>query len=152
MRNLPRLGESRLTALLNAGILDKNNIAGDFLASLNEQQQTVVQCVKARTPYVSPELKAALAAVRWPAYYLDFETATTGLPLYDDVAPYTQLPTQFSLHRCSAPGIVEQHAEFLADPARDCRRDLAERLIADRARRGASSFTPALNAGSSGSC
>ena len=132
VRNLPYLRPSRLVALLNAEMLDKGKVSGEFLASLNDRQQRIVQCVKSGTPYVSPGLRAELEAVRWPAYYLDFETVQTGLPLYPDVAPYTQLPTQFSIHRCSAPGVVDGHAEYLAaDPACDCRRDFAERLIAE---------------------
>ena len=131
VRNLSYLRRPRLIALLNAGMLDKRNVAGEFLASLNERQRRIVECVKSGTPYVSPELRDELEAVRWPAYYLDFETVLTGLPIYDGVAPYTQLPTQFSVHRCSAPGAIDGHAEYLADPARDCRRELAERLIAE---------------------
>ena len=131
VRNLTYLRRPRLVALLNAGMLDKRSVVGEFLAALNDRQQRIVQCVKSGTPYASPGLRAALEAVRWPAYYLDFETVQTGLPLYPDVAPYTQLPTQYSLHRCSAPGAVDVHVEYLADPARDCRRELAERLIAE---------------------
>lgn len=133
VRNLPRIGESRLIALLSAGILDKSNISGDFFAALNEQQQTVVQCVKSRTPYVSPELKAALDAVRWPANYLDFETVQTALPLYPDIAPYAQIVTQYSIHRCPSVGQVDAHYEYLANPQRDCQRELAQNLIFDLA-------------------
>jgi hypothetical protein len=131
VRNLSYLRRPRLVALLNAGMLDKRNVAGEFLAALNDRQQRIVQCVQSGTPYVSPGLRDELEAVRWPAYYPDFETVQTGLPPYPDVAPYTQLPTQFSIHRCSAHGVVDGHAEYLADPASDCRRDLAERLIAE---------------------
>jgi hypothetical protein len=131
VRNLSYLRRPRLVALLNAGMLDKRNVAGKFLTALNDRQQTVVQCVKSDMQYVSPRLRAELEAVRWSAYYLDFETVQTALPLYPDVAPYTQIPTQFSIHRCSAPGVVDGHVEYLADPARDCRRETAERLIAE---------------------
>ncbi len=131
VRNLPRLQRPRLVGLLDAGILDKRNVAGEFLASLNERHQGIVQCVKSGMPYVSPKLRAELEAVRWPAYYLDFETVKTSLPLYPGVAPHAQVPTQFSVHRCSAPGVVDGHAEYLADPACDCRRHFAERLITE---------------------
>jgi len=62
--------------------------------------------------------------------YLDFETVATAIPLYPGVAPYEQITTQFSLHRCDRPGHVVVHHEFLADPSRDCRRELAENLLA----------------------
>ena len=131
VRNLSYLRRPRLVALLNAGMFDKRSVVGEFLASLNDRQQRIVQCVKSASSYASPGLRDELEVVRWPAYYLDFETVQTGLPLYADVAPYTQLPTQFSIHRCSATGAIDGHAEYLADPARDSRRDFAERLVAE---------------------
>jgi hypothetical protein len=70
-------------------------------------------------------------AVSWPAYYLDFETVMTAIPLYPEVAPFTQIPTQYSIHKCSDFGKVEKHFEYLADPSRDSRRELALNLIED---------------------
>jgi hypothetical protein len=75
-------------------------------------------------------LSGDLADVSWPAAYLDFETVATTVPLYQQVAPHEQVTTQFSSHRCDRPGHVVAHHEFLADPARDCRRELAEDLLA----------------------
>ena len=86
---------------------------------------------------MSPTLKTELSRVQWPAYYLDFETVMTALPLYPDTAPYTQVPTQYSVHICSALGKVVTHKEFLApDPTKDCRRLLAEQLVADLGSQG----------------
>lgn len=55
----------------------------------------------------------------------------TAVPLYPEMAPYTQVPTQYSIHKCDGIGTVQCHAEYLSDPKRDSRRDLAESLIAD---------------------
>jgi hypothetical protein len=55
----------------------------------------------------------------------------TAIPLYSDIAPYTQLPTQYSVHKSSGIGSAIEHREYLADPSKDCRRELAERLIDD---------------------
>ena len=55
----------------------------------------------------------------------------TAIPLYPDIAPYTQIPTQYSIHRCSDVGLIIEHLEYLADPSKDCRRELAEKLIND---------------------
>ncbi len=53
----------------------------------------------------------------------------TAIPLYPDMTPYTPLPTQYSIHKCSEPGHAIAHSEYLADPGRDCIRELAEHLI-----------------------
>lgn len=70
-------------------------------------------------------------SLSWPAFYLDFETVTTALPLYAENSPYEQIVTQYSIHQCSQPGKVTRHLEYLADASRDCRRELAEQLISD---------------------
>ena len=128
--DLPRIG-GKVTAFFEAGILDLRDVPDDLAATLTDNQRVVLECARTRQPYVSPDLRDALADVRWPAYYLDFETVSTPLPLYADVAPHALLPTQYSIHRCTTPGAVDNHFEYLADPQRDCRRELAERLIAD---------------------
>jgi hypothetical protein len=55
----------------------------------------------------------------------------TALPLYPEIAPHAQVVTQYSVHECGKPGRADRHFEYLADPSRDCRRKLAERLVAD---------------------
>ncbi|MHC4548626.1 MAG: DUF2779 domain-containing protein [Planctomycetota bacterium] len=127
--DLPRLSEPKLAALKDAGIESIEEIPADF--ELTETQARVRACVVAGEPYVSEGLGRDLARVVWPAFYLDFETVHTALPLYPDVAPYTQIPVQFSVHVCEAPGHVVDHREYLADPRRDGRRELTERLRTD---------------------
>jgi len=60
----------------------------------------------------------------------------TAIPLFAEMAPYSQLPTQYSIHTCSAIGKVQSHKKYLSDPRRDSRRDLAQALIADLAGEG----------------
>ena len=72
-----------------------------------------------------------MGAISFPTYNLDFETVQTAIPLYSDIAPYAQIPTQYSIHICSSPGQIECHFDYLADPLKDCRRELAENLLHD---------------------
>ena len=55
----------------------------------------------------------------------------TVIPLYPDIAPYTQIPTQYSVHICQDIDSTPEHREYLADPTRDCRKELAGSLIGD---------------------
>ncbi|MBC8105593.1 MAG: DUF2779 domain-containing protein [Anaerolineae bacterium] len=96
----------------------------------------VVDCVRCGDPFVSTALASQFEGLEWPVHYLDFETVMTALPLYDDLAPYTQIPTQYSLHRRRQPGGPLEHAEYLADPERDCQEELAERLLGDCGEKG----------------
>lgn len=124
---IPRLHRNRLGQLADQGIVDIPSIPNNFL--LSDTQRIAVDCVKSGREFVSPDLRQVLASVRWPAAYLDFETVSTALPLYPGVAPYEQVTTQFSVHVCDEPGRVVVHHEYLADPACDCRRELAEELL-----------------------
>jgi len=127
--DLPRLSQSRFDELTEHGIVRIEGIPDGL--GLTERQIRVKDCVQSGEPYVSAELEGDVARVAWPAYYLDFETVMTAIPLYPDIAPYAQIPTQYSVHLCSGIGEVVAHREYLADPARDCRRELAERLLHD---------------------
>jgi hypothetical protein len=77
---------------------------------------------------VEDGLGAALAAIREPIAFLDFETVGLALPVWHGCAPYQAVPVQFSVHRLDPAGIVAHH-EFLADAGRDPREDLARQLL-----------------------
>jgi len=124
---IPRLRKDRLEDLAAQDAWEIASVPDGF--PLSDAQRIAVQCVKTGREHVGPSLLGDLANVEWPAVYLDFETVATALPLYPGVAPYEQVTTQFSVHLCDEPGHVVAHHEYLADPARDCRRELAERLL-----------------------
>ena len=112
---------------MSEGLVCISDIPDGF--DLTDNQKKVVACVKSGKAIVGSNLNSELSSISWPAFYLDFETVNTAIPLYEDIAPYTQIPTQYSIHKCSSPSKVEDHDEYLADPSRDCRRELAENLI-----------------------
>lgn len=127
--DLPRLHQSRFEQLRKQNILHIADIPDDF--PLTEHQKIVRRCVLTDKAYRGTDLKNELAAISWPACYLDFETLMTAIPLYPDIAPYTQIPVLYSIHKCSKPGDVIGHQDYLADYRKDSRRELAEYLIRD---------------------
>lgn len=126
---LPALHASKLVELSKLGIIGIDALPPTF--KLTDNQRRVCDCARTGKSHVSSSLHADLNAAEWPAFYLDFETVMTALPLYDGAPPFKQITTQYSLHKCAAPGVIETHREYLSDPARDCERELAERLIGD---------------------
>lgn len=126
---IPRLSQSKFDRLTEYGIICIEDISDRF--PLTENQARVRDCVQTKKPFVGNRLKSELRSISLPVYYLDFETVMTAIPLYLDIAPYTQIPTQYSIHKCSEPGHVIGHLEYLADPRKDCRRELVENLIND---------------------
>ncbi|HDL60225.1 MAG TPA: DUF2779 domain-containing protein [candidate division WOR-3 bacterium] len=125
--DIPRLSQPKFDQLTKLGIVRIEDIPNDF--PLTENQAIVRNCVQTKKPFIGNKLKNELETISWPAYYLDFETVMTAIPLYSGIAPYTQIPTQYSIHKCSEPGRVIDHFEYLADPSKDCRRELAKNLI-----------------------
>lgn len=126
---IPRLSQSKFKDLLSQGIVQIEDIPDTF--TLTENQLRVKNYVKSNSLFVGDNLRNELNVILWPAYYLDFETTHTAIPLYPDMSPYTSIVTQYSIHKCSTPENVIDHFEFLADESKDDRRELAKHLIRD---------------------
>jgi len=126
---IPRIQQKAVEKLIASGITSIHEIPESF--SLTDNQKRVVDCVKCGKMQIDPILHKKLAKICWPAFYLDFETMMTAIPLWPDIAPYEQIPIQYSLHICESSGNIIRHIDYLADPHRDCRRELAKRLIVD---------------------
>jgi hypothetical protein len=69
--------------------------------------------------------------IRYPLYFLDFETMQDVVPQYEGTKPYQQIPFQYSLHWIEKPGGELKHTAFLAESGKDPRRALAEQLCHD---------------------
>jgi len=130
---IPRLGEKKFYKLLDLGVTEIESVPEDF--KLSERQHGVVEVVKSGEMEVRPGLKEALDGWCEPMYYLDFETVSTCLPVYSGLPPYTQIPTQYSLHVRDRNGNLD-HLEYLAEGSRDCRREFVEQLLADVGSKG----------------
>jgi len=124
---LPGLSKTKFVLLNDLDINRIENIPDDF--KLTSNQAKAKNSIVTKKPFISEKLNGALTEIQWPTYYLDFETMSTAIPLYDNTAPYATVPIQYSILKCSAPGNIEDHFEYIADPKRDCRRQLAENLI-----------------------
>jgi len=127
--DLPRLSASKFEKLKELGVRCIAEIPAAF--DLTDNQARVREAVASGTAWRSSQLKDALDQVRWPAYYLDFETTKTAVPILPGIAPHEQLPTQYSIHVYADLSTERDHREFLADHEVDDRRRLAERLLAD---------------------
>jgi predicted RecB family nuclease len=125
--DLPRLSVLTIEKLITVGADTIDKIPADF--ELTQIQQIVKNCVLTNTNYVSGNLKMELENIKQPFYYLDFESMMTVMPLYPDIAPHTQLLTQFSIEKTDDTGNILDHYEYIADQTKDCRREIAEKLV-----------------------
>ena len=103
---------------------------------LNDKQRRVKAVTLSGKPHFDQRATAqALAAHKLPAYFLDFETIQFAVPIWKGTRPYQQIPFQFSVHRLSRTGRLEQQA-FLDLSGADPSRAFAEALIAASGERG----------------
>ena len=111
-----KLGED----LMAQGVLDISNIPEDI--KLNDKQQIQKDCVICDQPHIdTAEIKSFLKGLKYPLYFMDFETFATGVPIYDGTSPYQNIPFQFSLHVITKPGAMVEHYEFLSEGKDDPR-------------------------------
>jgi hypothetical protein len=111
-----KLGEG----LIARGILDIGSIPGDV--ALDAKQQIQKQCVDGNSAYINKdEIRSFLAGLKYPLYFMDFETLSTAIPVYNGSHPYQTIPFQFSIHSLAAPGAGPVHYSYLAEGPGDPR-------------------------------
>ena len=121
-----KLGED----LMAQGILDISNIPEDI--KLNDKQQIQKDCVICGQPHIdTAEIKSFLKGLKYPLYFMDFETFATAVPVFDGTSPYQNIPFQFSLHVLTKPGAMVEHYEFLAEGKDDHRQEFLAELKQD---------------------
>jgi len=132
-------GKVRLEDLVDEKLTDNYREVVDFV-------------VNNRPPKINKEaIKQFLDLLKYPLYFVDYETCQEVFPEIDGVTPYQQLPFQYSLHIIKSKGAHVEHKEFLADPNdKDYVRHFTENLIKDIPGDGSviiynRSFEPARN-------
>ena len=106
--------------LYNSGVLNIADIPAGY--KLNEKQAVQHKCVSSNLPHIDKKaIKGFLQEFVYPLYYLDFETFSTAIPIFDNTSPYQQVPFQFSLHIQQKPGGKLRHYEYLAEGKQDPR-------------------------------
>lgn len=105
----------------------------DYISKINNLVQ--YDCVVNNKPYYDYDnLKLGISKIKYPIYYLDFESYNSPLPRFVGEKPFTQSVFQYSLHVEKEPGkcdIEKDHLEFLAKDHLDRREELIKQLIHD---------------------
>ncbi|MDB4373058.1 DUF2779 domain-containing protein [Mariniblastus sp.] len=117
---IPRLRFKKARKLYDEGIISLSDLHD--LSLLNEKQRLYVELVKSgETHFDRDEVKSFIDHLNYPISFLDYETASSVIPLFDGYHSHSQVVFQFSLHVIAEPGADLQHHEFLAtgeeDPA-----------------------------------
>lgn len=126
---LPRIHASAVEALGEMGVDSILNIPYDF--ELTDIQRRAAACVQNGEPWFeSDTLKAVLGTLRYPLFFMDFESVNACVPRFTGMRPYDHLCFQYSVHVVREPGAAPEHFEFLATDASDPRREFIRSLCA----------------------
>ena len=113
--NISRLNENKKFELYRKGVLNLDQIDVKT-TKLNSNQLLQVQSEVNRTTYINhDEISKFIEGIRYPLYFLDFETMASAIPVYNKSRPYQQLVFQYSLHIQNKNGETV-HCEYLAEP------------------------------------
>jgi len=123
---LPRLHANAEEALEEIGVESIHDVPDNF--ELTEIQRRAATCVQTGEPWFSAELGEVLIGLKYPLYFMDFETVNWAIPRSAGMRPYDQLPFQWSVHLQGEPGTAPEHYEFLAKDANDPRREFISSL------------------------
>jgi len=125
---LPRIHASAVDELVEMGVESIHAIPNDF--PLNARQRQAATCVQTGEPWFSAELGEVLSGLKYPLYFMDFETVNRAIPRFPGMRPYDQIPFQWSVHVLMRPGATPEHHEFLATDEADPRREFITSLCA----------------------
>lgn len=89
-----------------------------------------------RTIIDTPKIREFLSTLKYPLYFLDFESYQEAIPSFDGCKPYEQIPFQYSLHYIEEKNGELKHSEFLGEEGTNPKRTLAEQLCSDISKKG----------------
>jgi hypothetical protein len=120
-------GGKKSGVLYDSGIVEISDIPDGY--KLSDKQQIQRSCLTVNSIHVDKDgIKDFLKTLQYPLHYLDFETFSTAIPLYDGTRPYQNIPFQFSLHVQDVPGGNLNHYWYLASGDGDPRAGLISAL------------------------
>jgi hypothetical protein len=110
------------------GVNSIRDIPDDF--PLNNRQRHAATCVQKGEAWFSPELGNELATLKYPLYFMDFETVNPAIPRFAGMCPFQHIPFEFSVHLQKEFGAIPEHQQFLANDAGDPRLEFITSLLA----------------------
>ena len=116
---LPRIHASEIAKLVARGVQSIHDIPENY--PLPARLRRACTSVQSGKPWFGPELENELKTLKYPLYFMDFETLSPCVPRFPGMRPYDHLPFQWSVHVQREPGAIPEHLEFLATDERDPR-------------------------------
>lgn len=128
--DLVRIGNSlnRLRSMVDAGIYKISDIPDDY--ELLESHRDQVNAWNHNLVTIKhAEIATQLNTLIFPLYFLDYETTSTAIPVYDGMQPNEHVPFQYSLHVIPDIGEEMLHVGYLHREQQNPIHSLSSQLI-----------------------
>lgn len=126
--NLPRIKPDKINLITKDGYLDIKDIPANYLTS--EIHLKWLEVYKSGRPYIDRQAIAdLLSELKYPLYFLDFETTQQAIPIWENSSPYQQIPFQASLHILESENAELKHFEYLFENEKDPRGEMINFLL-----------------------
>lgn len=113
--------------LIHSGVLNIGDIPSSL--ELGEINQIQVEAVRSGNPHIDkPSIRSFLKKLKYPLYFLDFETIWPATPIFENTRPFEQIPFQYSLHVLKSAESELTHHGYLANGKQDPRTEILKRL------------------------
>lgn len=124
--HIPHLHATKKRQLVDSRILDIASIPFSF--EISAKQRLIANTIINGNPHINRDgLKSFLSSLKYPLYFLDYETYASAIPLYKGNKPYQQIVFQYSLHKLLEDGTIE-HYEYLEEEDIDPSEKLLSKL------------------------
>jgi len=119
---------SKKYELYHDGIINLNDVPEDY--PLNKNNKLQLEVYKTNKPVIDKKaIKAFVSDLKYPLYFMDFESFQPAVPLFNNSKPYQQIPFQYSVFLKKEKNSESSHYEFLAEPCEDPRKKFIETLL-----------------------
>ncbi|MCK5583654.1 MAG: DUF2779 domain-containing protein, partial [Elusimicrobiales bacterium] len=126
--DFPHLCWQKINELEELGIMKIKDIPDDF--PLSPWQQLFLKAEKTNKRIIDTgSISDFIKELKYPLYFIDFETIMPSLPLYNGSRPYQQIVFQVSLHIQNKAGGELKHLEYLGDGKNDPRPMLVKFML-----------------------
>jgi CRISPR/Cas system-associated exonuclease Cas4 (RecB family) len=94
--NITNMRDKKLASLIDEEIFNISDVPDDMKLSVPQKNQ--VEATKTGNVKIDKDsIERILDDLVFPLYFLDYETVSTAVPLYEGCRPYQQIPFQYSL-------------------------------------------------------
>ena len=128
--NLSHLSGTKKLELYYRGIIKLEEIPKDYRLSYAQKLQVESHIEKSKV-IEKDLLREFVQSLKYPLFYMDFETFMPAVPPFEHTSPYQQIVFQYSLHYKREKGSALKHYEYLGKEGKDPRKKFIEQLLHD---------------------